>query len=81
MPRMQKTEIEFLHPQPATARWTGPSGTVHTVSGQLYEHVGRLYLAGRRVSWLRAAGAEFHHSDPTWLRDQLSRPAPSPLAA
>lgn len=80
MPRMQHTEIEFLHADPVTAVWTGPSGTVHTVTGQLYEHVGRIYLTGRRLTWLLDAGAEFYHSDPTWLRGQLSRPA-SPLAA
>ncbi|MEI2775100.1 MAG: hypothetical protein V9G19_03830 [Tetrasphaera sp.] len=81
MPRMQNTEIDYLHQQPATAMWTGPSGTVHTVTGRLYEHVGRLYLAGRRVSWLIEAGATVHHPDAAWLAGLLERSLGQPVAA
>lgn len=81
IPRLQNTEIEFLHELPATAMWTGPSGAVHTVTGRPYEHVGRMYLAGRRVSWLVEAGATVHHPDTDWLPGLLARSTAQPVAA
>lgn len=67
MPRTKQTNVEFLHEQPVVAMWTGATGIVHTVTGRLYWHVDRLYLAGRRVSWLLANGAVLEHPDRDWL--------------
>ena len=60
MARPLSDGFEYVTDSVVTVTWTGPrTGAQHTIAGRPYRLVGQVWIAGRRISWLVAAGGSF----------------------